>query len=93
MFDYAKKAHERGLKVIIAGAGGAAERAGADKEAAPAPAQGLPDLAGEDQTADPCAETADCADLHESRTNSVQLVHGHQQQLPARANRKAGRQL
>lgn len=42
MFDYAKKAHERGLKVIIAGAGGAAHLPGMTASLTPLPVIGVP---------------------------------------------------
>lgn len=52
MFDYAKEAHERGLKVIIAGAGGAAHLPGMVAAITPLPVIGvpvpLPPLEGQD---------------------------------------------
>jgi 5-(carboxyamino)imidazole ribonucleotide mutase len=42
MFDYAKTAHERGLKVIIAGAGGAAHLPGMVASLTPLPVIGVP---------------------------------------------------
>ncbi len=42
MFEYAKKAHERGLKVIIAGAGGAAHLPGMVASLSPLPVIGVP---------------------------------------------------
>lgn len=42
MFDYAQKAHERGLKVIIAGAGGAAHLPGMTASLTPLPVIGVP---------------------------------------------------
>jgi 5-(carboxyamino)imidazole ribonucleotide mutase len=42
MFDYAKSAHERGLKVIIAGAGGAAHLPGMVASLSPLPVIGVP---------------------------------------------------
>ncbi len=42
MFDYAKQAHERGLKVIIAGAGGAAHLPGMTASLTPLPVIGVP---------------------------------------------------
>lgn len=42
MFDYAKNAHERGLKVIIAGAGGAAHLPGMVASLTPLPVIGVP---------------------------------------------------
>lgn len=42
MFDYAKTAHERGLKVIVAGAGGAAHLPGMIASATPLPVVGVP---------------------------------------------------
>jgi phosphoribosylaminoimidazole carboxylase len=42
MFDYAQKAHERGLKVIIAGAGGAAHLPGMVAAISPLPVIGVP---------------------------------------------------
>ena len=42
MFDYAKSAHTRGLKVIIAGAGGAAHLPGMTASLTPLPAIGVP---------------------------------------------------
>jgi 5-(carboxyamino)imidazole ribonucleotide mutase len=42
MFDYAKNAHERGLKVIIAGAGGAAHLPGMVASLTPLPIIGVP---------------------------------------------------
>lgn len=42
MFDYAKTAHERGLKVIIAGAGGAAHLPGMTASLTPLPVIGVP---------------------------------------------------
>ena len=42
MFDYAKSAHTRGLKVIIAGAGGAAHLPGMTASLTPLPVIGVP---------------------------------------------------
>jgi 5-(carboxyamino)imidazole ribonucleotide mutase len=42
MFDYAKKAHGRGIKVIIAGAGGAAHLPGMVASISPLPVIGVP---------------------------------------------------
>lgn len=42
MFDYAKNAHNRGLKVIIAGAGGAAHLPGMTASLTPLPVIGVP---------------------------------------------------
>ncbi|CAM3221353.1 5-(carboxyamino)imidazole ribonucleotide mutase [Empedobacter stercoris] len=42
MFDYAKTAHERGIKVIIAGAGGAAHLPGMVASITPLPVVGVP---------------------------------------------------
>lgn len=42
MFDYAGKAHEKGLKVIIAGAGGAAHLPGMVASLSPLPVIGVP---------------------------------------------------
>lgn len=42
MFDYAKKAHKRGIKVIIAGAGGAAHLPGMIASLSPLPVIGVP---------------------------------------------------
>ena len=42
MFDYAKNAHSRGLKVIIAGAGGAAHLPGMVASLTPLPVIGVP---------------------------------------------------
>jgi 5-(carboxyamino)imidazole ribonucleotide mutase len=42
MFDFAKKAHERGIKVIIAGAGGAAHLPGMVASLSPLPVIGVP---------------------------------------------------
>ena len=42
MFDYAKSAHERGIKVIIAGAGGAAHLPGMVASLSPLPVIGVP---------------------------------------------------
>lgn len=42
MFDYAKSAHKRGLKVIIAGAGGAAHLPGMTASLTPLPVIGVP---------------------------------------------------
>jgi len=42
MFDYAKNAHTRGLKVIIAGAGGAAHLPGMTASLTPLPVIGVP---------------------------------------------------
>ena len=42
MFDYAKRAHERGLKAIIAGAGGAAHLPGMVASITPLPVIGVP---------------------------------------------------
>lgn len=42
MFDYAKSAHERGLQVIIAGAGGAAHLPGMVASLTPLPVIGVP---------------------------------------------------
>jgi 5-(carboxyamino)imidazole ribonucleotide mutase len=42
MFDYAKNAHGRGLKVIIAGAGGAAHLPGMTASLTPLPVIGVP---------------------------------------------------
>ncbi len=42
MFEYGKKAHERGLKVIIAGAGGAAHLPGMVASLSPLPVIGVP---------------------------------------------------
>ena len=42
MFDYAKTAHERGIKVIIAGAGGAAHLPGMVASLSPLPVIGVP---------------------------------------------------
>lgn len=42
MFDYASNAHERGLKVIIAGAGGAAHLPGMVASLSPLPVIGVP---------------------------------------------------
>lgn len=42
MFDYAKSAHERGIKVIIAGAGGAAHLPGMTASLTPLPVIGVP---------------------------------------------------
>jgi len=42
MFEYAKNAHERGLKVIIAGAGGAAHLPGMVASLTPLPVIGVP---------------------------------------------------
>lgn len=44
MFDFAKKAHERGIKVIIAGAGGAAHLPGMVASISPLPVIGVPIL-------------------------------------------------
>ena len=42
MFDYGKTAHERGIKVIIAGAGGAAHLPGMVASVSPLPVLGVP---------------------------------------------------
>ena len=42
MFDYAKNAHTRGIKVIIAGAGGAAHLPGMTASLTPLPVIGVP---------------------------------------------------
>lgn len=42
MFDYAKNAHKRGVKVIIAGAGGAAHLPGMTASLTPLPVIGVP---------------------------------------------------
>ncbi|MDP3352627.1 MAG: 5-(carboxyamino)imidazole ribonucleotide mutase [Flavobacteriaceae bacterium] len=42
MFDFAKKAHERGISVIIAGAGGAAHLPGMVASISPLPVIGVP---------------------------------------------------
>jgi 5-(carboxyamino)imidazole ribonucleotide mutase len=42
MFDYAKNAHHRGLKVIVAGAGGAAHLPGMTASLTPLPVIGVP---------------------------------------------------
>mgnify|MGYP006285560303 CR=1 FL=1 len=42
MYDYAQRAHERGLKVIIAGAGGAAHLPGMTASLTPLPVIGVP---------------------------------------------------
>lgn len=42
MFDYAKKAHQRGVQVIIAGAGGAAHLPGMVASLSPLPVIGVP---------------------------------------------------
>ncbi|MDX5325209.1 MAG: 5-(carboxyamino)imidazole ribonucleotide mutase [Bacteroidota bacterium] len=42
MFDYAREAHKRGLKVIIAGAGGAAHLPGMVASLSPLPVIGVP---------------------------------------------------
>ena len=42
MMDYGKKAHERGIKVIIAGAGGAAHLPGMVASISPLPVIGVP---------------------------------------------------
>ena len=42
MADYAQSAHERGLKVIIAGAGGAAHLTGMEASLTPLPVIGVP---------------------------------------------------
>lgn len=42
MFDYAKSAHKRGIKVIIAGAGGAAHLPGMTASLTPLPVIGVP---------------------------------------------------
>ncbi len=42
LFDFAKKAHERGIKVIIAGAGGAAHLPGMVASLSPLPVIGVP---------------------------------------------------
>jgi 5-(carboxyamino)imidazole ribonucleotide mutase len=42
LFDFAKKAHERGIKVIIAGAGGAAHLPGMIASISPLPVIGVP---------------------------------------------------
>ena len=42
MFEYAKTAHQRGLKVIIAGAGGAAHLPGMTASMTPLPVIGVP---------------------------------------------------
>lgn len=42
MFDFAKKAHKRGIKVIIAGAGGAAHLPGMVASISPLPVIGVP---------------------------------------------------
>ena len=42
MFDYGKNAHERGIKVIIAGAGGAAHLPGMIASLSPLPVIGVP---------------------------------------------------
>ncbi len=42
MYDYAKNAHKRGLKVIIAGAGGAAHLPGMTASLTPLPVIGVP---------------------------------------------------
>lgn len=42
MFDYAKNAHKRGIKVIIAGAGGAAHLPGMTASMTPLPVIGVP---------------------------------------------------
>ena len=42
MFDYAKNAHKKGLKVIIAGAGGAAHLPGMTASLTPLPVIGVP---------------------------------------------------
>lgn len=46
MFDYAKTAHERGLKVIVAGAGGAAHLPGMVASCTTLPVIGVPILSG-----------------------------------------------
>lgn len=42
MFDYAKNAHKRGIKVIVAGAGGAAHLPGMTASLTPLPVIGVP---------------------------------------------------
>src|SRR5690606_31937238 len=42
MFDYAKNAHSRGIKVIVAGAGGAAHLPGMTASLTPLPVIGVP---------------------------------------------------
>ena len=42
LFDYAKEAHERGIKVVIAGAGGAAHLPGMIAAISPLPVLGVP---------------------------------------------------
>mgnify|MGYP000344904498 CR=1 FL=1 len=42
LFDYGKKAHERGIQVIIAGAGGAAHLPGMIASLSPLPVIGVP---------------------------------------------------
>ena len=42
MFEYAKKAHKKGIKVIIAGAGGAAHLPGMTASLTPLPVIGVP---------------------------------------------------
>lgn len=42
MYDYAKKAHTRGIKVIVAGAGGAAHLPGMTASMSPLPVIGVP---------------------------------------------------
>ena len=42
MFSYAKEAHKRGIKVIIAGAGGAAHLPGMIASISPLPVIGVP---------------------------------------------------
>ena len=42
LFDYAKEAHERGIKVVIAGAGGAAHLPGMIAAISPLPVVGVP---------------------------------------------------
>lgn len=42
LFDYAKKAHERGIQVVIAGAGGAAHLPGMVASLSPLPVIGVP---------------------------------------------------
>lgn len=50
MFDFAKKAHERGIRVIIAGAGGAAHLPGMIASLTPLPVIGVPVKSESNQT-------------------------------------------
>lgn len=50
MFDFAKTAHERGIKVIIAGAGGAAHLPGMIASLTPLPVIGVPVKSGSNAT-------------------------------------------